>query len=88
MPHFSEALQCRVKMEKLLYNMIDEHKSTYDPENPRDIIDEYFKERDRRRSKGDPTAEYFTGKKFLQFNKCILISVSVVLDSFLEPFFI
>ncbi|GBO21169.1 Cytochrome P450 2U1 [Araneus ventricosus] len=45
---------------KLIQDIIDEHKTTYDEETPRDIIGEYFKERDKRRSRGDPTAEYFT----------------------------
>ncbi|GBN58527.1 hypothetical protein AVEN_141138-1, partial [Araneus ventricosus] len=62
LPNFSAALECHQKIVKLIQDIIDEHKSTYDAENPRDIIDEYFKERDKRRSRGDPTAEYFTGK--------------------------
>ncbi|GBM77227.1 Cytochrome P450 2J3 [Araneus ventricosus] len=65
MPKFSEALKCHNKMEKLLYGIINEHKTTYDAENPRDIIDEYFKERDKRRSRGDPTAEYFTDETLM-----------------------
>ncbi|GBM72743.1 Cytochrome P450 2B11 [Araneus ventricosus] len=83
MPHFSEALKCRNKMEKMIYDMIDEHKATYDPENPRDIIDEYFKERDRRRSKGDPTAEYFTDKvlkgSLMQFIADGVLSVASII---------
>ncbi|CAL1263844.1 unnamed protein product [Larinioides sclopetarius] len=83
MPHFSEALQCRGKMEKVIYDMIDGHKTTYDPENPRDIIDEYFKERDRRRSKGDPTAEYFTDKvlmgSLIQFIADGVLSVASII---------
>ncbi|GFU98171.1 cytochrome P450 2J3 [Trichonephila clavipes] len=51
------------QMENVLREMIDYHKSTYDEDNIRDIIDEYFKERDIRRKKGDPTAKYFTGRK-------------------------
>lgn len=64
-PNFLKSIECHKKMEKIIKDIIDEHKSTYDSENPRDIIDEYFKERDKRRSRGDPTAEYFTGKKSL-----------------------
>ncbi|GBO36225.1 Cytochrome P450 1A1, partial [Araneus ventricosus] len=83
MPHFSEALQCRDKMEKLLYDIIDEHKATYDPENPRDIVDEYFKERERRRSKGDPTAEYFTDKilmgSLMQFMADGVLSIASII---------
>ncbi|GBN15741.1 Cytochrome P450 18a1 [Araneus ventricosus] len=65
MPNFSAALECHQKIVKLIQDIIDEHKTTYDAENPRDIIDEYFKERDKRRSRGDPTAEYFTDKVLL-----------------------
>ncbi|CAL1263850.1 unnamed protein product [Larinioides sclopetarius] len=83
MPHFSEALECRDKMEKLLYDIIDEHKAIYDPENPRDIVDEFFKERDRRRSKGDPTAEYFTDKilmgSLMQFMADGVLSVASII---------
>ncbi|KAF8764657.1 Cytochrome P450 18a1 like protein [Argiope bruennichi] len=60
MPHYSEAVKCNKQMEKLLHDILNEHKATYDAENPRDIIDEYFKEKDQRRSRGDSTAEYFT----------------------------
>lgn len=45
----------------MIFKIIDEHKASYDEENIRDIIDEYIKERNLRRSKGDPTAKYFTG---------------------------
>ncbi|GBM77226.1 Cytochrome P450 2B12 [Araneus ventricosus] len=58
-PYYNETVKCNEQMEKLVYDIINEHKATYDAENPRNIIDEYFKERDKRRSKGDPTAEYF-----------------------------
>ncbi|CAL1263854.1 unnamed protein product [Larinioides sclopetarius] len=64
-PKFSKAVKCHKKMEKLLYNIINEHKISYDAENPRDIIDEYFKERDKRRSRGDTTAEYFTDETLM-----------------------
>ncbi|XP_055942781.1 cytochrome P450 2J2-like [Argiope bruennichi] len=65
MPNFSIALKCHKKLEKLVQDIINEHKDTYDAENPRDIIDEYFKERDDRRRRGDPTANYFTDKVLL-----------------------
>ncbi|GBN15742.1 Cytochrome P450 18a1 [Araneus ventricosus] len=65
MPNFLESIKCHKKLEELVQNLIDEHKDTYDAENPRDIIDEYFKEREKRRSRGDPTAEYFTDKVLL-----------------------
>ncbi|GBN46217.1 hypothetical protein AVEN_196744-1 [Araneus ventricosus] len=66
MPNFLSAIKVHRERERLVQDIINEHKTTYDAENPRDIIDEYFKERDKRRSRGDPTAEYFTGKKFVQ----------------------
>ncbi|CAL1263842.1 unnamed protein product [Larinioides sclopetarius] len=60
LPHYSEAMKSNKEMVKLIYDIINDHKATYDIDNPRDIIDEYFQERDKRRSKGDPLAEYFT----------------------------
>ncbi|CAL1263847.1 unnamed protein product [Larinioides sclopetarius] len=65
MHNYSETVKCHKKMQRMLYDIIKEHKTIYDVENPRDIIDEYFMERDRRRSKGDPTAEYFTDKTLM-----------------------
>ncbi|KAF8764661.1 Cytochrome P450 2J1 like protein [Argiope bruennichi] len=65
MPNFLKTLECHKKLEKIVQDIINEHKTNYDAENPRDIIDEYFKERDKRRSRGDPTAEYFTDKVLL-----------------------
>ncbi|GFU98175.1 cytochrome P450 1A1 [Trichonephila clavipes] len=56
------AMKCHDEMERILHEIVDEHKATYDEEHIRDIIDEYFKERDKRQSKGDPTAKYFTDK--------------------------
>ncbi|GFQ85646.1 cytochrome P450 2B1 [Trichonephila clavata] len=53
------------QLENILREMIDYHKSTYDEENIRDIIDEYFKERDIRRKKGDPTAKFFTDRALI-----------------------
>ncbi|GIY29457.1 cytochrome P450 2J1 [Caerostris darwini] len=62
---YKEAMVCDEKTEKMLYKIIDEHKSTYNEEHVRDIIDDYFKERDVRRSKGDPTAKHFTDKALM-----------------------
>ncbi|GFU80186.1 cytochrome P450 2B12 [Trichonephila clavipes] len=61
MKGFKSAMNNNKNVEKVLYNVIDVHKSTYNEDHMRDIIDDYFKERDNRRSKGDPTAQYFTG---------------------------
>ncbi|KAF8764663.1 cytochrome P450 2J1-like [Argiope bruennichi] len=62
MPNFLKSVECHGKMQKIVQDIVDEHKKTYDGEHTRDIIDEYFKERDKRISRGDPTAEYFTDK--------------------------
>ncbi|GBN96749.1 hypothetical protein AVEN_12201-1 [Araneus ventricosus] len=64
---FQKAMTDDQKLEKILYKIIDEHKSTYNEENIRDIIDDYFKERDARRSKGDLSARYFTGNEDSEF---------------------
>ncbi|GFU80171.1 cytochrome P450 2J1 [Trichonephila clavipes] len=59
-PEFLEIKKYHTQLEKILFEIVEEHKSTYNEENVRDIIDDYFKERDERRRKGDPTAQYFT----------------------------
>ncbi|GIY29460.1 cytochrome P450 18a1 [Caerostris darwini] len=60
MPNFSAAEKCLKEQTKLLYEIINEHKATYDENNLRDIIDDYYHEKDKRTKKGDPTAKYFT----------------------------
>ncbi|GBO01846.1 Cytochrome P450 18a1 [Araneus ventricosus] len=59
-PAFCKALKCHRQMERILSDIVEDHKATYDDENIRDIIDDYFEERDLRRSKGDLIAKYFT----------------------------
>ncbi|GFU80177.1 cytochrome P450 2B11 [Trichonephila clavipes] len=59
-PEYHKARRSHRKAEKILLDIINEHKATYDEGHARDIIDDYIKERNKRRSKGDPTAEYFT----------------------------
>ena len=46
----------------MLFDVINRHKSEYNESDVVNIIDCYFKERDERRKKGDPTAAYLTGK--------------------------
>ncbi|CAL1268478.1 unnamed protein product [Larinioides sclopetarius] len=65
MPEFYDFMKSHKKIEKLLYQIIDEHKSTYNKEHIRDIIDEYFAERDKRRDESDPSAKYFTDKTLM-----------------------
>ncbi|KAG8176956.1 hypothetical protein JTE90_015422 [Oedothorax gibbosus] len=48
------------KARSMFYKIIDRHRRTFDTENPRDIIDDYLKEENNRRCKGDPSAKYFT----------------------------
>ncbi|GFY41615.1 cytochrome P450 2B11 [Trichonephila inaurata madagascariensis] len=59
-PEYRKARSSHRKAEKILLDIVNEHKATYDEGHARDIIDDYIKERNKRRSKGDPTAEYFT----------------------------
>ncbi|GFR22674.1 cytochrome P450 2J3 [Trichonephila clavata] len=59
---YHSCVKSHAEFEGILYEIIKEHEKTYDEENIRDVIDEYFKERNNRRSKGDPTAKYFTDK--------------------------
>ncbi|CAL1263860.1 unnamed protein product [Larinioides sclopetarius] len=65
-PGFRKALKCHRKIEKILFDIVKDHKSTYDEENIRDTIDDYLKERNLRQAKGDPTAEYFTDVALVQ----------------------
>ncbi|GIX85855.1 cytochrome P450 18a1 [Caerostris extrusa] len=65
-PEYYKTLKNQKKLKSMLFGVINEHKATYDEENMRDVIDEYFKERDTRRSKGDPTAEYFTDESLVE----------------------
>ncbi|GBO40079.1 hypothetical protein AVEN_90929-1 [Araneus ventricosus] len=60
MPEYYKFMESHKMIEKLLFKIIAEHKSVYSKECIRDIIDEYFEERDKRRDKDDPSAEYFT----------------------------
>ncbi|KAG8176952.1 hypothetical protein JTE90_015418 [Oedothorax gibbosus] len=61
-PGYKEAKANSKKIEKILYQIIDEHKATFDEDHVRDIIDEYIRERTVRGRKGDPTAQHFTDK--------------------------
>lgn len=45
--------------------IVNRHKTHYEEDHVADIIDCYFKERDDRRKKGDPAAEFFTGKVYI-----------------------
>ncbi|GFR29659.1 cytochrome P450 18a1 [Trichonephila clavata] len=72
MKGFKTAMDNNKNVEKVLYNVIDVHKSTYNEDHMRDIIDDYFKERDNRRSKGDPTAQYFTDRALMYTLKQIV----------------
>ncbi|XP_035217517.1 cytochrome P450 2B6-like isoform X1 [Stegodyphus dumicola] len=55
-------ISCQKRMEDIFSNVIDRHENTLDENHPRNIIDVYLKERNERKRKGDPTAEYFTKK--------------------------
>ncbi|KAG8176955.1 hypothetical protein JTE90_015421 [Oedothorax gibbosus] len=87
-PGYKESMARLKKIEKILYQIIDEHKSTYDENHSRDIIDDYIKERIARRSKGDPTAQYFTDKYLMSSLVQILgdgvLSVAAFIALFLK----
>ncbi|GFR13967.1 cytochrome P450 2J3, partial [Trichonephila clavata] len=59
-PEYRDTKKYHTQLEKILFEIVEEHKSSYNEENVRDIIDDYFKERDERRRRGDPTAQFFT----------------------------
>lgn len=54
------ALESHRKMVAYLTTLVKRHEKTYSEDNIRDIIDSFIKERNERRKRGDPTAEYFT----------------------------
>ncbi|GFS86838.1 cytochrome P450 2A9 [Nephila pilipes] len=64
-PEYRKIMKCHKQMENILFEIVEEHKLTYDEENVRDIIDEYFKERDEKRRKGDPAAQFFTDETLI-----------------------
>ncbi|GFR28411.1 cytochrome P450 18a1 [Trichonephila clavata] len=64
-PEYQKIKKCHTQMEDIIFEIVEEHKSTYNEENVRDIIDDYFKERDERRRKEDPTAKFFTDETLI-----------------------
>ncbi|KAF8764668.1 Cytochrome P450 2F3 like protein [Argiope bruennichi] len=69
---YEAIMQIQTPKNLTLTGDIPRYFSTYNEENIRDIIDDYFKERDARRSKGDPTARYFTDKALMSTLKQIV----------------
>ncbi|KFM82285.1 Cytochrome P450 2J1, partial [Stegodyphus mimosarum] len=59
---YHASIASQKKMEAILFQIVDQHEKTLDENHNRNIIDAYLKERNARRRKGDPTAEYFTKK--------------------------
>ncbi|KFM69290.1 Cytochrome P450 2J1, partial [Stegodyphus mimosarum] len=57
-----KVIACQNRMEDILSKVIDRHEKTFHENHTRNIIDAYLKERNERKRKGDPTAEYFTKK--------------------------
>lgn len=64
-PEYREIKKYHAQIENIIFEIVERHKSTYNAENVRDIIDDYFKERDDRRRKGDPTAQFFTDETLI-----------------------
>ncbi|GFQ75953.1 cytochrome P450 2B11 [Trichonephila clavata] len=87
-PEFRKARRSHRKAEKVLLDIINEHKATYDEGHPRDIIDDYIKERNKRRSKGDPTADYFTDESLvnnlIQFMGDGVLSVAAFISAIIR----
>jgi len=87
-PGYGEAMKNHRKMEKGLYEVVNRHKSNFDEEYPRDYIDAFFKERNVRHSKGDPSAEYFTDKALVatlvQFVGDGVLAVAALASAFLK----
>ena len=60
-PRIRTLKRCHRRINAIFYDVIKRHKSEYKDSQGADIIDCYFKERDERLKKRDPTAAYLTG---------------------------
>lgn len=49
-------------LQNIWFNVINRHKSEHGKSHAADLVHCYLKEREERRKKRDPSAEYFTGK--------------------------
>lgn len=61
MDGFKFSLENHEQMFEYLRTLVRRHEKTYNEDDVRDLIDSYIKERNERRDKGDPSAEYFSG---------------------------
>ncbi|KFM76704.1 Cytochrome P450 2A9, partial [Stegodyphus mimosarum] len=62
---YSRIVKNQKLMEDAVYEIIDQHENTFDEDHVRNIVDAYLKERNERRQRGDPTADYFTRKALM-----------------------
>lgn len=84
---YREAMRNLEMMEKSIYDIIDRHKSTYNEDNMRNIIDLYIKERNSRQSKNDSTAAYFTDSALMASLLQFVTDGVVTVGGFLCVFF-
>ncbi|XP_035210621.1 cytochrome P450 1A1-like isoform X3 [Stegodyphus dumicola] len=82
MPNYRPMVSNHKLMVDAIYRIIDDHESTLDEDNIRDVMDAYLKERNDRRREKDPSAKYFTRKSlmssFAQFIGDSLVVVHAV----------
>ncbi|XP_035210620.1 cytochrome P450 2F5-like isoform X2 [Stegodyphus dumicola] len=66
MPNYRPMVSNHKLMVDAIYRIIDDHESTLDEDNIRDVMDAYLKERNDRRREKDPSAKYFTKEVTIQ----------------------
>lgn len=78
---------CHYRVLSILYDVVNRHKSEYNEAHVADLVDCYFKERDDKRKRGDPTAALLTDKALVsslsQFVTDGVLSVGVFIGNFL-----
>lgn len=62
-PSYWAMLRSHHRIQAILKNVIQNHKQNFDASQTIDIIDCFYKEKEERQKKGDPSAIYFTGMK-------------------------
>lgn len=88
LPTLRRALVYHKKMRQLLVKIVDNIKSKMDESHPTCIIEDFYKERNDRRHKNDPTWKYFTDKALInslsQFTGDGILGVAYFIGCFLH----
>ncbi|XP_015906741.2 cytochrome P450 2C70 [Parasteatoda tepidariorum] len=88
MPSFRSMHKYATIMENMLYDIIKRHRSTFNEDNIRNLIDAYLMEEKVRKSKNDPTAQYFTDHilagSLIQFIGDGVLAVAIFISAFCD----